>query len=159
MPQFINGPANFAHLKGTINGIDKDIYLFMDYHYALDMQTRCESFDSIDISQYLYKLIKDTKIPLDFFIEIRTKQINQSPTIKRDIYINEIFEMFKSEFTVEKINNKDVVKYSKTNKNVRLHYIDIRDHFDLFYILHIIKYDIFKKEIRIKNNNNQLYIR
>ncbi len=29
----------------------------MDTHYQLDKQTRCESFDSIDISYYLYTKI------------------------------------------------------------------------------------------------------
>ena len=159
MPKFINGPANFAHLKGTINGITKNIYLFMDYHYPLDMQSRCESFDSIDISQYLYKLIKDTSIPLDFFIEIRMNHIKQPPTTKRDIYIKEVIEMFKHEFVFEKINDKDIVKYSKSNPNVRLHYIDIRDHFDIFYILDIIKYDITENlNLLIKNDVNKQYI-
>lgn len=142
MTQFINGPTNFAHLKGTINGIVKNIYLFMDNHYPLNEQTRCESFDSIDVSQYLYKLIKNTTESLDFFTEIKQHDINLPPTNKRDIYIKEINEMFKSEFILEKIDDKNIVKYSKTNSNVRLHYLDIRDHLDLFYIIDIIKFDI-----------------
>ena len=144
MSQYINGPTNFAYLKGTINGITKNIYLFSDNHYPLDEQTRCQSFDSIDISQYLYNLIKNTKVPLDFFAEIRQSEINSPLTDKRDIYIKEINEMFKSEFIVEKINDKDTVKYSKSNPYVRLHYLDVRDHFDLFYITDMIKYDIFE---------------
>ena len=150
MPRYINGPTNFAYLKGTINGITKNIYLFMDNHYPLDEQTRCESFDSIDISQYLYKLIKKTKVPLDFFAEIRQTAIKTQPTNKKDIYIKEVNEMFKNEFIIDKTNDKikdkdkDKVKYSKINPNVRLHYLDVRDHFDLFYITDIIKYDIPK---------------
>ena len=70
MPQFINGPTNFIQLKGTINNIEKNIYLFADRHNSLDNQTRCDSFDSLDISQYLYQLIKNTTIPLDFFLEV-----------------------------------------------------------------------------------------
>jgi hypothetical protein len=159
MPEFINGPTNYVYLKGTINDVEKDIYLFMDYHYSLDEQTRCESFDSIDISQYLYKLIKNTSIPLDFFIEIRTGHIKQPLTTKRDIYIKDVIEMFKHEFVVEKINDKDIVKYSKSNPNVRLHYLDIRDHFDIFYILDIIKYDITENlNLLIKNGYNKEYI-
>ena len=69
----INGPINYACLKGTINGIEKKIYLFMDKHYELDEQTRCETFDSIDISQYLYQIIKNTTLSLDFFLEIRNE--------------------------------------------------------------------------------------
>ena len=159
MSKFINGPANYAYLKGFINGVEKDIYLFMDYHYSLDEQTRCESFDSIDISQYLYKLIKQAKISLDFFIEIRIEHIKQPSSTKIDIYIKDVIQMFKSEFIVEKINDKDIVKYSKSNPNVRLHYLDIRDHFDIFYILDIIKYDISENfNLLIKNGYNKEYI-
>ena len=55
-PKFINGPTNFAQLKGYIDGIEKEIYIFFDKHYELENQTRCKSFDSVDISYYLYKL-------------------------------------------------------------------------------------------------------
>ena len=54
MTEYINGLINFANLRGSIGGIDKNIYFFMDSHNDLDNQTRCESFNSIDISQYLY---------------------------------------------------------------------------------------------------------
>ena len=138
MPKFINGPTNFAHLSGSINGINKEIYLFFDTHMDIHNQTRCESFDSIDISQYLYKLIKNTKSPLDFFLEVQNTHLEKPMTNIKDIYIKEVIEMFKSEFVVE----KDKVKYSKSNENVRLHFLDIRDHFDLFYIIDIINYDI-----------------
>jgi hypothetical protein len=142
MPHYINGPTNFAHLSGSINGINKEIYLFFDSHLDINNQTRCESFDSIDISQYLYKLIKNSKTELDFFLEIRQSEINQPLSNKRDIYIKEVDELFKSEFIVEQINDRNKVKYSKSNPNVRLHNLDIRDHFDMFYILDIIQYDI-----------------
>jgi len=59
MPQYINGPVNYIQLNGTINNINKNITIFLDTHLDLDNQTRCDSFDSIDISQYLYKLIKN----------------------------------------------------------------------------------------------------
>jgi len=155
MVKFINGPTNFVYLKGKINNIDKDIYLFFDNHYDLNNQTRCESFDSIDISQYLYNIIKNTKIPLDFFMEIRYSQLEEPLTNKKDIYIKEVIEMFKSEFIIE----KDEVKYSKSNPNVRLHYLDIRDKLDMFYIIHIIKYDIFNEiSLLTKNNNNKINI-
>ena len=49
MVKFINGPTNYAHLKGIINGVEKNIHLFMDIHNKIDAQTKCESFDSIEI--------------------------------------------------------------------------------------------------------------
>lgn len=156
MPNYINGPTNFAHLSGSINGINKEIYLFFDSHLDINNQTRCESFDSIDISQYLYKLIKNSKTELDFFLEIRQSEINKPLSNKRDIYIQEVAELFKSEFIVEKINNRNKVKYSKSNPNVRLHNLDIRDHFDLFYIMDIIQYDIPKAfDLLFKNIGTQ----
>jgi hypothetical protein len=136
MTQFINGPINYAYLEGKINGIEKKIYLFMDEHNKLEEQTRCESFDSIDISQYLYKKIKNTNDELDFFLEIEIYKINKKSTNKKDIYIKDIYikdtmELFKSEFIIEKINDKDKVRYSKSNPKVRLHYLDIRDFFGI----------------------------
>lgn len=141
MPKFINGPINYVQLEGKINNIDKKITIFLDTHLDINNQTRCESFDSIDISQYLYNMIKDAKNPLDFFMEIRDEQLQIPITNKRDIYIKDIIEMFKSEFLIE----KDKVKYSKSNSNVRLHYLDIRDHFELFYITSQINYEILPK--------------
>ena len=131
MVQFINGPTNYAHLKGKINGIEKNIYLFMDTHNKLDNQTKCESFDSIDISYYLYNKIKHAKEKLDFFMEIIKSQLEEPDTNKKDIYINSVINLFKTEFVVEKINDKELVRYLETNENVRNHFLDIRDHFSL----------------------------
>ena len=138
MSQFINGPINYVELSGTIDGVEKHITFFMDTHYALDKQTRCESFDSIDIAQYLYKTIKKATCPLDFFMEIKEKNINEPTTNKKNIYIKEVMEMFKSEIIVENEVDRNVVKYAKSNQNVRLHYLDIRDHFNMFKLMEIV---------------------
>jgi len=148
MSQFINGPVNYIKLSGTINNIQKNITIFIDKHFSIDNQTRCKTFDSIDISQYLYKLIKDTKEPLDFFLEIRDNQLQDIVSDKRDIYIKDTIEMFKSEFIVE----KDKVKYSKSNPMVKLHYLDIRDHLGIFYLTQLINDDILPLLESLKNN-------
>ncbi len=147
---YINGPYNYVQLTGSINTIRKNITIFMDVHQNLDKQTRCDSFDSIDISQYLYKLIKDSIEPLDFFLEIRNEQIQQPITDKKDIYLFEAVEMFKTEFIIE----KDKVKYSKSNPNVRLHYLDIRDYLQFTAIADQIRDEIIPKLIFLQNNNN-----
>ncbi len=67
MPRFINGPFNYVQLEGNISNIKKNITIFMDVHLDLNNQTRCESFDSQDISQYLYNMIKHANTSLDFF--------------------------------------------------------------------------------------------
>lgn len=120
----INGPINYCCMKGNINGIEKNIILFMDKHYALEEQTRCSSFDSLDISQYMYSQIKNTNEEIDFFLEIATDELKSKQTNKRDsMDIKELFEMFKSEFVVDRIDNKDIVTYSKSNPKVRLHFL------------------------------------
>jgi hypothetical protein len=154
----INGPVNYCYMKGSINGIEKEITLFMDVHNDLDNQTRCDSFDSIDISHLMYKKIVNTDKELDFFLEITFDEIKSKQTNKRDIYIKELFEMFKSEFTIEKINNTDIVRYSKSNSKVRLHFLDIRNVMDFEDIRHIINEKILKKMkllIEITNNNEK----
>ena len=58
----MNEPKNFAHLRESINGIEKNIYFFLDMHNSLDIQTICESFNSIDIShEFIIKKIKKIK--------------------------------------------------------------------------------------------------
>ena len=142
-PEFINGPTNYAYLKGNIDGIEKEIHLFFDKHFDLDDQTRCKSYNSIDISYYLYKLIKESTEPLDFFMEIRTSQIDEPNSNKRDIYIKDVINLFKSEFTLKKNDNLNV-EHSDTNPNVRLHYFDIRDHLNIFYLTKITTQKIIK---------------
>jgi hypothetical protein len=89
-------------------------------------------------------------------MEIKQIDINKSKSNKRDIYIKDVIEMFKTEFVLE----KDNVKYSRLNPNVRLHYLDIRDKFDMFYILDIIKYDISENFNLLMQyiDNKQIYI-
>jgi len=148
-------------MEGNINGDEKKITIFMDKHYGLDEQTRCDSFDSMDISQYMYKQIINANEQIDFFLEISTSEIKNKQTNKRDTYINDLFEMFKSEFVTEKINDKDVVRYSKSNPNVRLHFLDIRDGMDLNDIRQIIQSQIlinFKKLLNTKYNREKYSI-
>lgn len=146
---YINGPFNYIQLSGNVNNIQKNITLFMDIHLDINNQTRCTSFDSIDISQYLYNEIKNAKEPLDFFMEIRNEHLQEPQTDKRNIYIFEVIEMFKSEFILE----KDKVKYSKSNPNVRLHYLDIRDHLQFNYVIKILKKNITPVLNSLKDNN------
>lgn len=150
----INGPVNYCCMTGTINGIEKKIILFMDKHYRLWEQTRCDTFDSIDISHYMYKEIKNSTYELDFFLEITLDDIKSKQTNTRDIYIIELFEMFKTEFVVEKINNTDVVRYSKSNPNVRLHCLDIRDLMDYYEVRNIVKKKILVKFEKLLKTSN-----
>ena len=91
-------------------------------------------------------------------MEVRSEQLDQSNTNKRDIYIKEVISLFKSEFVIEKKEGNHIVKHSKRNDNIRLHYLDIRDHLELFYILDILKFGIqtkFNKLTEIIDTNSQ----
>ena len=138
MAQFINGPTNYVELKRSVGNVEKSIVFFMDTHNELNNQTRCDTFDSVDVAQYLYKTIKETTIPLDFFMEIRQNELTKPVGNKKSFYIREVEEMFKSVFIIEKQENRNIVKYSKTNPKVRLHYLDVRDNFDMFKVMEII---------------------
>ena len=51
------------------------------------------SFNSVDVSYYLYKLIKESKEQIDLFMEIRTSQIDENISEKKDTYINEVINL------------------------------------------------------------------
>jgi len=158
-PKFINGPVNYIKLNGTIGNIEKEIHIFVDKHLKLEDQTRCVSFNSVYVSYYSYKLIKESKEPIDLFMEIQTSQIDGIMSNKKDIYINEVFNLFKSKFVDKKTNNENIL-YSKTNSKVRLHYFDIIDHLDIFYLTKIINQKI-TKYINLLNNdkkNKDIYV-
>jgi hypothetical protein len=120
----INGPFNTVRMEGMVRNVKKVIYLFFDFHLPVDEQTKCNGYDNIDIANYIYKNIKKTKFPLDIFMEIRRTDIKPKFIEKRDKYIWEINKLFQQEFSMK----EEKVQQSKTNTNVRLHYLDIRDY-------------------------------
>jgi len=121
--ELINGPINAARLEG----MNKTVHLFMDWHNPLNSQTKCDNIKSTDIDKYLIKIFDSAtekdKI-YDFFFEIRPTKIKENVINNKDIYIGEVVEMFKKVFVIDK--NK--VSMSKEFPKVRLHYIDIRDY-------------------------------
>lgn len=156
-PEFINGPTNYVRLEGVINGIKKEIHIFFDKHYALEDQTRCESFDSVDITYYLYTLIKESNEKMDFFMEIGTEQLNIKPELnKKTIYMKEVINLFKSLLKIK----DERVEYSNLNNNVRLHYFDVRYYFNIHYLNKIIREKIMKliELLKVENKNNIQHI-
>ena len=55
---------------------------------------------------------------------------------------------------VDRKTNNENIKYLKTNSKVRLHYFDIRDHLDIFYLTKIINKKI-DKYINLLNDNKE----
>lgn len=113
----INGPINYMKLinKDT----EKEVHLFFDYHEDLEYQQQCEEFDSVDINKYIGSILLKTEEPIDFFAEIFKKELKKD----YDFSINDIYIM-----SVRKMFNK--IYNEKKKKNIRLHYIDIRDYND-----------------------------
>src|SRR5437899_128812 len=131
----INGPLNVTRLEGTVNGIKKVIYLFMDMHLDVEKQTECMNIFSKDIQNYLvenFYVLNNVHIIYDFFFEISASgtQIGYSKDKKyKEKYILEVNNIFRRVFKYDRKENQ--VKPSEVFKNVRLHYLDIRDYFEI----------------------------
>ena len=109
----INGPINYIKLQNK----EKEVHLFFDYHEELEYQQKCDSFDSVDINNFIAQVLLRTDNDIDFFAEIFKKQLKTDYEFNvNDIYIMNVRKMFNN------IYNK------KEKKNIRLHYIDIRDY-------------------------------
>ena len=135
--RMVSGPVNVIRLEGSVHGIKKVIYLFLDYHLGLNSQTQCSNIFSEDVQKYFthsfYKLNEGNKI-YDFFLEVYPSEV-ASKEYRKDIaksegkekYIEEVVKLFRKIFEYDSKKNK--VSINKLFKNVRLHYLDIRDYY------------------------------
>ena len=126
----ITGPINVARLEGTVGSVKKVIYLFMDFHMEVYEQTKCSNVYSQNISKYLANgfnsLGKSPKF-YDFFYEEKPSDIvPQLNSSQRAKYIGNVGNFFSKIYSYDKEHNKTL--QSHIYKNVRLHYLDIRDH-------------------------------
>jgi hypothetical protein len=113
---FLNGPINYVKLYNQEK--NKYLYVFMDSHEKIDYQQKCDSLHSIDVDKYLFNIIKESDINIDFFLEIYPTSINYNfDSSINHIYIVALREKFKKLYNDLEIKKK---------KNIRLHYIDIR---------------------------------
>ena len=121
----INGPINIIRLEGTINDINKIIYIFFDHHYSLNNQTKCDGYLNDDIVTYLNKeFLKIHDKVIDFFMEtsFNEEEILLQNIKYKDRYIDEVNKFFLLNILIK--NNKNIG--TKINKNIRFHYVDIR---------------------------------
>jgi hypothetical protein len=140
---FVNGPVNGIRLVGNINGIEKIVYLFGDYHLKISSETKCDSFVSKDFVSHFYETIenaekinKNTKY--DFFFEnfsdIQMFAKKSDGSKYRENYIDTLGFFVEKELDIEQKQNKDKKKFinkgSKTFSNLRIHYLDIREFFN-----------------------------
>ncbi|AGF84936.1 hypothetical protein QJ854_gp846 [Moumouvirus goulette] len=138
----INGPINVIRMEGTVSGTKKIIYLFMDFHIGLDLQTECPNIYSEEIQYFLAKsfenISKRDKI-YDFFLEILPSKISkQFISDKKNIYLFQVFKFFRKIFNYDP--DKNLVHVSDKLQNVRLHYVDIRDYFEFNFFIDLEKY-------------------
>lgn len=135
--RMVSGPVNVIRLEGIVHGIKKVIYLFMDYHINVSSQTQCANIFSKDVQKYFvdnfYKLNKGDKM-YDFFVEIYPSELADDQYRKQIVgkdykekYIEEVVKLFRKIFKYDSKRNK--VSVNKLFKNVRLHYLDIRDYY------------------------------
>ena len=156
----INGPINLLRLEGTINKIHKVIYLFMDVHLDPNEQTNCDDSKSINISDYFATNLSNVNngITYDFFLETFPSEIsvNYDQTIYSVLKDDELYYLQtvkKFFFNSIKVTNH---KISSNLKNVRFHYIDIRDRIYVLTI-HPLNFAIQQlKEVQHNPNNKEL---
>lgn len=137
--RMVSGPINVIRMEGDLHGIRKVIYIFMDYHLDVGMQTQCKNIFSKDVQKYFidsfYKLSKGNNTKMyDFFPEVFPSELVEEKHLKENTgidyhekYIEEVAKFFIKIFKFDPKQNK--VKLNEVFKNIRLHYIDIRDYF------------------------------
>lgn len=136
----VNGPVNAVRLEGEIHGISKVIYMFMDEHVGVKSQTECQNVFAENINTFLAKnfhaLNSKSERIIDFFLEIYPTEIgdyndpdnlSDLHTDKVDRYIDEVAKFFVKIFKFNPKTNR--VMTNPVFKNVRLHYLDIRDYY------------------------------
>lgn len=132
----VNGPVNVLRLEGKIHGINKVIYLFMDFHLNLDEQTQCSNIFSKDVQKYFtdnFYELNDQSQTYDFFVELYPSELADNYDVRtivkeyKDIYIEEVVKLFRKVFQYDPKRNK--AKINKIFSNVRFHYLDIRDYY------------------------------
>lgn len=147
----ISGPINVVRLEGEINGVKKIVYLFMDWHEDIHRQTECTNIFSKDINKYFVEsFIELNNMPkiYDFFMEVRPTDIKITEKKKKTkmIYLEEVLKLFTTAFSYESKKNK--VYVPDVFKNVRLHYLDVRDY---------LKYHVMDSMYRVMDICNYMW--
>lgn len=132
----INGPTNIVRMEGSFAGINKIIYLFMDYHLPVNKETRCPSYTSLDLYQYFAINLENVKHTIDFMFEENLSYTSNPDNLLRKRYIDEVSSYFNSKF-----NDGLIKKKKKEATSVRFHYVDVRDNMghDIYRFLYILQ--------------------
>lgn len=122
----ISGPVNLAILKGSINGINKNIHIYGDIHYDEEDQSSCKG-NALTIDKYLIKKFKENekseKTTFDLFVEIDKKDIHEKSYRNSKTYLDKMRYL--------------IVKYRKKMKHTRFHYFDARGELEDFILAYM----------------------
>jgi hypothetical protein len=117
----ISGPVNVVRLEGKIGNISKILYIFMDIHHTLNMQTVCTDFDAVPFENYLKKIFRNPANKLDFFNEDYIDRPNIPDDGQRQWTKNYLGRSINVFNDLRKLKEK----FGKF-QNVRVHYFDFR---------------------------------
>lgn len=150
----INGPTNAIRIEGTVNGDKKILYLFSDFHMEIKNQTQCDSIYSVEFKDYLLQNFNDKKM-FDLFFEIQPNYIDKNINNIRKKYIHNMFDFFKKLFNYDEKTNK--VNTSEKLKNVRFHYMDIRNKINIDRLHYLMTEITQNRDYFSINECNKLY--
>jgi len=144
----VSGPVNTIRLEGNVNGVNKVLYLFFDYHLPLHSQTHCDQDKFYDIINYFIDNLKNNDEKISFFFEIRDqigrskilndpnnqpdqnlnnnqyRDYSEAPSRYFDMYIFKASNFFSKYFTYDLKNN--IVRSREPYKHVYFNYTDLR---------------------------------
>lgn len=110
--KIISGPLNIIKLVGNINGINKELYVFFDWHAPLEIETSCKTDKSlpqeniIDIVDFIEDKITKIDDEIDFFLEIKYSEIRDGiDRSVQDIYLQRLRKFF-NDFKLKNKNPK-----------------------------------------------------
>ena len=124
---YVSGPVNTIRLEGNINGNNKVLYIFMDYHEDIEKETRCKNISDITYRDFLIKnfnKIKSIDKQYNFFMEIDPFHVTNEVTRFKGKYSDSVNQFLKKTFNFD--TKKDIIQNSTIYSNVKLHLIDIR---------------------------------
>lgn len=133
--KFIDGPVNVARLEGKVDGVNKVIYLFMDFHFDLGKNERqCDNIFSTHVRKYFadnFKTLNDGSKTIDFFMEFHRRELynyNKNNNYDHKLSSKYIWSVSKLLSKISDYDNeKNKIIQSDFFNRLRIHYMDIRD--------------------------------
>lgn len=123
-PNLVSGPMNIVRLEGSVNNINKTIYLFMDFHVDPRIQTECNDIRAPHIKKFLFDSLSQSTTQYDLFFELDPLEPFFEPRHHVGKYLHQVAKLFIGAFKFDRATG--TVLQSELLPNVRLHFIDVR---------------------------------